>query len=138
MADSVYNRAKGDIDSTDLRVMLIKSTGSFNPDHDFVSDIVANECDFTNYARKAVTGESEVINDTADRFELDADDPTTYTSAGNGVNNTLGALVVYEEGGGTDATRNLISWHDTNINGVITDGNDLTIQFNAAGILHKT
>jgi hypothetical protein len=138
MADAVYNSGKGNIaEPLNFGMMLVKSTYSFDPDHDRISDIVASECDFSNYTRKLLTGEIETIDNANDRVEYDANNPTVWTSAGNGTNNTIGGAVLYDETGGTDATRVLLAYYDTGFP-VTTDGNDLSIVIHAQGLIQKT
>ena len=57
----MYNRAKvqhGSInwDTHTFRVLLATSSYTPNVDHDFVSDVVANEATGTGYARQTLTG----------------------------------------------------------------------------------
>lgn len=136
MADSVYNNGKGDIDSTDLRVLLVKSTYTFSADHEDVADVVASECDFTNYARKALTGESETYVPASDLWKLDADDPSTWTSAGGATNNTVGGMIVFAYAA-ADADAKLYTYHDTGFPKT-TNGGDLTVTFHADGIMTST
>lgn len=78
-----YNRAKkqdGSFDWDDgaqtFRVLLVTSSYTPNLDHDFVSDVVANEATGTGYVRKDVTGRAVVLDDTNDRADHDASNIT--------------------------------------------------------------
>lgn len=133
MADSWYNISKGGYSPTDLRVLLVKSGYTFDADHDYVDDVVANECDFTNYERKALTSEAWSIDNANDRAKLDADDPATWSDAGGATDNELQAMIVFEYNA-ADASAQLVSCHETNIDGVNTNGGDLTIAIHANGI----
>lgn len=138
--EKVYNRGAyrmlhGDFvwHSGDPRCLLLETTaaGAYDPDLDFVSDLLAvgsvAEMVATNYARKALTSESTTLNDTNNRVDLDADIPV-WTSLGvaAGTDGSAVAAVVYDEGGGTDATRALLSYHDQNFP-VVTNGQNFTV-----------
>lgn len=156
MADGVFNIAKGrgvewysivksnhHANSAFIVVLLI-ATGLEADDvlnnHDDLSALLAaanDQATFTNYTRKTLT-DAELAalpapDDTNNRRDLDIPD-LLWTSAGGGVNNTLGKLLVCfddDTTGGTDA--NIIPWtfHDFT---VTTDGTDLTAQINVAGL----
>ena len=156
MADGVFNIAKGrgvewysivksnhHANSAFIVVLLI-ATGLEADDvlnnHDDLSALLAaanDQATFTNYARKTLTDVELAAlpapDDTNNRRDLDIPD-LLWTSAGGGVNNTLGKLIVCfddDTTGGTDA--NIIPWtfHDFT---VTTDGTDLTAQINVAGL----
>lgn len=82
------------------------------------------EATFTNYARQTLTRSVATEDDTNDRVNMDAAD-NTIASAGGATNNTLVGACHYEEGGGTDATRPLISidWFASSLT---TNGGNLT------------
>ena len=131
---ATFNRAKANIDHSDLRVLLLVG---YTPDvdHATLAAVVAaatGECDFTNYERKALTGEAHTINNTSDTAILDADNPATWTAAGGATNNTISHMVVYEHVDGTNANDLPVSWHAV---AITTNGGDLTIEFAAAGII---
>lgn len=140
MADTVYNRFKfrtvtgdSDIGATDYRALLLETTaaGAFNPDLDDVAALLAvgSVAEFvgTNYARATLDGEAASVDDTNDRANIDFT-AEVWTSLGvaAGTDGSVVAFVAYEEGGGTDATRNLVSYHDSGFP-VVTNGQNLTI-----------
>ncbi len=141
MADGVFNIAKGafaeqyrDAAANGI-VMLLKAAevDATLVDYDDVAALLVpagnTEAVFTNYARKtAITG-TVTVDDSNDRVDVDIPDQT-WTSAGNGANDTLVKLVVAYENAAADATRIPQTHHDFS---VTTDGSDLTAQFNAAG-----
>lgn len=143
MADGVFNIAKGKVaekvgdDNTKLVVLLLKAAEADGTLEDY-DDIAAllgaagnTEADFTNYARKSTTDTdgTVTVDDTNNRVDVDMPD-LTWSSAGNGTNNTLVKLIVaYNEGAG-DANLIPLTHHDF---AVTTDGNDLTAQFATAG-----
>lgn len=143
MTDGVFNIAKGaaaekvrdGAATVEIDLMLLKANEAEGAliDHDDVAALLGaagnTEADFTNYARKADIDATITIDDTNDRVDLDSADQT-FTSAGNGVNNTLTKAILMFDEGGTDATRIPLTHHDF---AVTTDGSDLTLEFNASG-----
>jgi len=118
MAETVYNRGKtrigaGDspLDSSDLRMLIVTGTitGASNPDLNTVADLDAVSGVGIHTERIALANKTVTQDDTNNRFNADCD-PVVYAAAA-GVSAL--AAVVYDEGGGTDATRHLISFHDT-------------------------
>jgi hypothetical protein len=94
---------------------------------DFVSSLLAlaTECTATGYARQTLTRSAATEDDTNDRSNLDASD-VAYGNLGGATNNTLVGTFTYDEGGGTDATRTLISvewWPST----LTTNGGPITV-----------
>jgi hypothetical protein len=108
-----------------VRVMLLKaeSTVPDNPDHVFVSDIVADEADFTNYARKTLASVTVAQDDTLDVTKIDHED-LVYTSAGGTLDNSVVALVRY-----TFVTNDADSWlMEIHAVSFTTDGGNVTLQ----------
>ncbi len=153
MADLVFNIAKGrtveyynrveSSDPTNAVFEVFLATGSETDDNvqdaDTITALFATtlaEATFTNYASK-VLSDAELAalpspDDTNNRYEVDLPDQT-WTSAGNGTNNTLTRLIVgydSDSTGGTDANIIPCTAHDFS---VTTDGSDLTAQFNSSG-----
>jgi hypothetical protein len=147
MADIVFNIAKGKVnelvkrvDADDpvnsaLIVVLLKATGleadSVLRDYDDLSTLLAaanDECDFTNYARKTLIQTdlaAPTPDDVNDRQDADFGDQT-WTAAGGGTNNSIGALLVCYDSdttSGTDANIVPLTKHDFV---VTTNGTDLT------------
>jgi hypothetical protein len=139
MASAFYNRGKAILtkalwESGNIRVLLVKSGHSFNADNDFVSDIVADECTFTNYARKTPTGMTATIDDTNDRVDFSLSN-LTWTSAGGGTNNTVIAAVIYDGTSGADSTRELIAFID--FTDIVTNGADISVLFATPCLRHS-
>jgi hypothetical protein len=141
MADGVFNIAKGafaekfrDAGANGI-VMLLKANEAeatlIDRDHlqAMLAEAGTTEADFTNYARKTGLTGTITVDDSNDRVDVDMPDQT-WSSAGNGSNNTLTKLVVAYEESASDAGRIPLTHHDFS---VTTDGSDLTAQFNAAG-----
>lgn len=151
MADGVFNIAKGKAKyyaeqaiagsgGAALVVLLLKSAGlvgdSTMADYDDVAAILAgasDEADFTNYARKVITGGgiTNTVDDTNDRLDTDIPDQT-WTSAGGASNNTLGKLIVAfrPATGSADSALVPLTHHDF---AEVTTGSDIVAQVAAAG-----
>jgi hypothetical protein len=137
-----YNRVKSnDPAASTIRIFLMKAneTEIDLVDHDDMAAMFGatgnTEADFTNYANKNLSDTALAAlpapDDTNDRYEVDLPDQT-WTSAGGATNNTLTKLVTAYDDDGSDTDSNTIpmTHHDF---AVVTDGSDLTAQFNALG-----
>ncbi len=145
MASLIFNRAKKEIfDGTldmsatgDIRLLLVTSAYTPNADHDFIdlggSDAVTAELSGTGYVRKALASEAFAEDDANDRAEWDADD-VVFTGITAG---TAAAFVIYDHTG-VDTTSVIIAYVDTGGFPIVTNGGDLTITFNAEGIIQLT
>lgn len=143
MASLVYNVGKtkimnGGIDllTSNIRVMLVDS--GYTPDADdahmgIASGPVAQELSGTGYTADGELLSNKAVNqdDTNDRAEFDDTVDLTWTSISAG---TADAAVVYYDSG-TASTSWPICYIDTGGFPVVTNGGDLTIQWNAEGIL---
>lgn len=132
---TVYNIAKArlidgriDLDTDDIRVMLVTSSYVVNADHDFVTDIT-NELSGTNYVRKSLANKSVTLDDTNDRSYFDADD-VVWTDLGPA--GTAAAAVLFKWVT-ADADSPLLSYHALTPT-VITNGGTVTVQWSANGI----
>lgn len=122
-----------DAAGTNIKIGLLKDsqpagldTAAEVADLDTVSGLlaVATEADFTNYARTSLTRSAAAEDDSNDRVNMDASD-VTWNSAGGTTNNTIYGAFIYDEGGGTDATRTLMSV-DWFASPITTNGGNLT------------
>jgi hypothetical protein len=127
VADDTISLASG------VKVMLVKSSYTFNPDSDFVSDLVASEIVATNYTgghagagRKtaSLTWEDQDANN---RSVIKVAD-LTWTSLGGATNDTVGAAILFKEGA-ADSSSVLLAC--LGIANIATDGNNYTVQFDA-------
>ncbi len=150
MASFLYNRAKkemidGTIDiDTDagIKAMLVTSSYVANADHDFVDEAGANDpidhelsgtgyvAGFGNSGRKALATKAVNEDDANDRAEFDADD-LTWTGIDAGT--AAAVIIIKENTADTDSV--LIAYIDTGGFPIVTNGGDLTIAWNAEGIL---
>ena len=137
----LYNRVDTNDPANAVLVIVVLATSGIETDavlkdKDDLAAVVSgttNEVTNTNYARK-VLSDSDIVafaaDDTNDRVDLDFPDQTwTAVASGDGWND---ALVCYDSDstGGTDANIVPLTMHDF----VVTpDGNDITLQVNAAG-----
>lgn len=149
MASLVYNRAKKEIlDGTMdlltdvLKIMLVTSSYVADPDNDFVEEGVddANEHElsgtgygagFGGSGRKTLSGKGVTEDDANDRAEFDDSGDITWTGINAG---TAAAAILYKHIT-ADTASILIAYIDTGGFPVVTNGGDLTIQWNAEGIL---
>lgn len=142
MADGVFNIAKGRVvqlaqdDATKFGVLLLKAAEADGTleDYDDLSALLGaagnTEADFTNYARKTgLTATGTTVDDTNDRYDLDLSDQT-WTSAGGTTDNTLAKAIVFYEVSASDAGRVPVGHYDFT---PTTNGNDLTLEFDANG-----
>lgn len=141
MADQVFNVAKGAFvekfrDGAANGIVLLLETAEADAalsDHDALDVLLGaagnTEAAFTNYARKTGLTGTITVDDSNERVDVDIPDQT-WTSAGNGTNETLAKLVVAYEESAADSGRIPLTHHDFS---PTTDSSDLTAQFNAAG-----
>ena len=153
MADKVFNIAKGKVaryadlpDANDaLIVVLLKASGlegdSTLEDYATLSALLAaanDEADFTGYSRKTLASVVSTPDNTNNRMDTDAADPSAYTNSG-GSSQAVGKLLVVWDGdttGGTDANIVPLTMHDCVVTfdiGVAT-----TIAFATAGFFRAS
>jgi len=137
MAATVYNISKNNIDTADLRVMLVVGY-TFDADHATITAVLASagcaEATFTNYARKALASEAFTVINATDRGMLDAADPSTWSNAGGTVDNLVSHAVVYDHNT-NDGDSLPVSCHTV---AKTTNGGDLDIDLSADGILYTS
>lgn len=143
MASAAYNKGKflllnGSINLTSdtIKVMLVSSAYTFNADHNFVSDVSANEISVTNYTggfggggRQTVGTKTFTEDDTNDWAYFDAAD-NVWTALGAGA--TIGGAILIKEIT-NDAASPLIAFLD--LTDTATNGGDITIAWNSGGLI---
>lgn len=145
MPGFVFNIAKGTIakrvaDGATFRMLLLKAadTDAVLRDLDTIADILANasttESDFTNYARTTLANLTATVDDPNDDVDVDCDD-VTFDPAGGALNNNNVAAIIFDEGGGADASRVPLCKFDAVFT---TDGNPVTIGIPADGFFKST
>jgi hypothetical protein len=149
LANVVYNRFKkrvldGNISlsSDTLKVMLVTSTYTPDPDHDFVdagggSDPLDAEIAVTGYTggwsgsgRKTLASKTFTESDSTNEAYMDAAD---LTWVGLAAGATIVGAILIKEGVSDDTTSELLVYFD--ITDTATDGNDITLQWHATGLL---
>ena len=93
--------------ATDLRVMLVDDTYTFDPDDNVIADLGAVELTgVSGYARTTLASRTLTEDDSGNRVVLDAAD-TAFGALGTG--DTIGGIVVFRHTG-SDATAALIGF----------------------------
>ncbi len=132
MTDGTLGAAGWTTGGANIGVLLVTSSYTYDPDHDFVSDIT-NELSGGGYVRQTGLASRTVAeNDTNDRIEYDAADvtfPSLDLAAGQPA-----AAIVYNNAPGSDATRQLLA-RVTLPGAPAPNGGDYTITWDAAGVL---
>lgn len=126
-----------DMNTSTLKLMLLKNSYTFNPDDASLTPLAAVECDATNYVggfggagRKTVTVTSQQ-NDTNNRRDWAISD-TTWTALGGATNNTLeAAALVFELT--NDAASIPVVYFDFSGGDFTTNGSDVLLDFLALG-----
>ena len=121
-----------------LKIMLVKSSYTFDPDHQYIGSVCgpgAHECNATNYAggfagggRKTATATVNA-DTTDDRIEITFTN-LTWTTLGGAVNNTIGGAVLVEEKT-SDADSPVLFFLD--LTNFTTNGTDVTLTFSGDG-----
>jgi len=136
MANGVYNRGKQllavaglNLDTADLRLMLVNATYTFDNNHNFIDnsgagDPIDHEISVGGYARQALTTTTVTEDDANDFAYLDADDVVfTALTAGQ----TIGGAILFDQAGGADTARAVIAFYD--LVDTATNGGNVTIQW---------
>ena len=111
MADVVFNIAKGRIAelaalgaaNDALLLILVKTSGieadATLIDYDTLGAILAaanDEADFTGYARRTLASVTVTVDDTNNRVDVDAADPSAYTNSGGASQAVSKAIICYD------------------------------------------
>lgn len=152
MASILYNLGKKelldgtiDLGANTIKAMLVTSSYIANANNDFVADGGADDADdheltgtgydpgFAGSGRKTLGSITIVEDDGNNRAEFDAAD-LTWSGIDAG---TAAAVIIYRHLT-NDGLSTLIAYIDTGGFPVVTNGGDLTITWNAEGIIHLT
>jgi hypothetical protein len=139
MANFVYNVGLGRVaekaaDGATLKLLVLQSAASDTAlkDLDTIASVLAQggttEATFTNYARATLGSVTVTVVDGSDRVDVDCSD-VVFTAAGGAVNNTCTDVIIYEEVTNDGDSIPLVQLDAS----FTTDGNDVTLQFNAQG-----
>lgn len=143
MADLIYTAAKeallaGDLsfDGDTLKVVLVNTSYTADPDHTFESDILASELSGTGYAdgwggagRKTVAGAAVVADAVNNRAAVTGDD-VVWAALDAG---TIGGAVLVREGASDDTDTLAIAFYD--LADTLTVGTETTIAWNSEGLV---
>lgn len=145
MANFAYTPAKGDIlraghnfATGDFRVILVmtNTTADTDQDMEFVGDIgTLDEYDGASYVRKALANEAVTDDAPNNRGEFDADN-VVWTALGAGTRQAAG-MILYRHVT-NDADSPIIGWIDTGGFPFSGNGGDVTVAWNAEGILQAS
>lgn len=146
MPDQIFNASKGryvekiaDANTNILMLLLSAFETEANlVDRLTLDDLLTQpgntECVFTNYTRiTGITG-TVTIDNTNNWVDVDIPDQV-INNAGGAVNETVVKVVTAYEDSASDAGRIPMSHHDASS---LTNGNNLTIQIDANGIMRTT
>lgn len=144
MANIVFNVALGKVaekaaDGATLKLLVLQSAGTDAAlkDLDTVSAVLAegstSEANFTNYSRATLGSITVTVDDSGDTVKVDCAD-VTFSSAGGATNNTCTDVIIYEEVTNDSDSVPLVMLDAA----FTTDGNDVTLQFNANGFFSAT
>lgn len=122
----------------DIRVLLVgaATTADTETEVEFISEFTTlDECNATNYVRKALVNEAVNEDLANNRAEFDADD-VTWTALGGAVDFTIQAIVLYKHVT-TDADSIPIAYLDNSGASFAqgTNGSDVTMTVNVEGLL---
>lgn len=144
-----WEAARNGTGGATISALLLKSTGleaaGTIADYTTLATLLAganDECDFTNYVRKPITGSggtgviAPIIDNSGNRSLLDLPD-LTWTTAGGAVNNTIGGLLLCYNptGSSLDSAMEPLVLHSMS---ETTNGNDLVCRFNVDGSVRFT
>lgn len=126
-----------EIDLADDTIKVALTTSSYTPDQDgddYFNDVVGNEISGTGYTAGGATLASKTLTYTGatNKWVFDAADTTWTTST-----ITARTAVVYDASPGSDATRPLICYQQSDSD-ITTTAATFTIQWASAGIVEIT
>ena len=109
-----------------IKIILIGTGYTFDPDHQFVSAVVSNEINATNYTRKTATL-TITRQDPNDRAVIIVAQPT-YTNIGGTTDSTIAGAILFKDTG-SDSTSPLIACLDLSPSTITTNGSSITLTF---------
>ena len=123
-----------DLDTDTIKVMLLTNAATITEaTHDFIDDVSANECTpGGNYAAGGSALASKTVNLSGGTVTFDAADLTWSQHASNPT--TARKMVIYKDTG-TPSTSPVIAFGTLAAADIDMTAGDLTLQWNASGIL---
>jgi hypothetical protein len=144
MADGVFNIANGafvekfrdGVGNGGLILLRANEAEDSLLDRVTIADLLSanTEANFTNYARKTGLTGTITIDGVNNRVDVDVEDQP-WPGAGGVLDNTLTKAVFYYQESPSDSTRIPLTFHDF---AATTDGNQLTLEVNAAGLIRAS
>lgn len=120
-----------------MKIALMRAAYTIDIDtHEQFDDISANEIVATGYTTRGFVLASKTMtrDDTNDRTEFDAADQVF--TIGNGTNDTFDQIVICREQDSTPTAANTELLSHAVVPTTLTNGGQITLAFNAEGILH--
>lgn len=121
------------LETADVKMVLMRSDFEFDPTKDYMSDFSAYELNVPGYTRgfggagrKALTNKSMTLDKQAGLVRFSSDSPIDWGNIGPG-ETVGGALMIVE--GTSDADSIVVAWIDAN--DIITNGGAYSLQMNA-------
>lgn len=133
MADIVYNQGAQAFmnaaltgSALDLRAAYTfgAGTGMDNRDLNFVSEVDALTNVSISTSRQALTGEASTLDEANDRANVDSGDITFPAHA---TETPATAMIIYHEGGGADASRQLVACYTSGFPQPVNGGLVVTV-----------
>lgn len=135
---ALFNQAKVDVlngthqldaGGQTYKVMLLKSSYTFDLTDVYVSDLSADEVSVTSYARQTLTGRALALDSGNNRAKFTANSPS-FGSLGTG--QTAGGAVIFRDLGTGDGTAKVVIWIP--FSPTIVLGGTLDLNWNTLGI----
>jgi hypothetical protein len=133
VADIVYNQGADTLMEAALNTITLDlraaytygvGTGIDNRDLNFVLDIDNLTNVSISTSRQALTGETSTLDEANDRANVDSGDITFPAHA---TETPATAMIIYHEGGGTDATRELVACYTSGFPQPVNGGLVVTV-----------
>ena len=153
MGDIVFNIAKGKVaryadlpDASDALILVLLKTSGLEADatlldYDTLAAILAatnDECDFTGYARRTLASITVTPDDTNNRQDVDAADPSAYTNSGGASQAASKALVCWDGDTGAGTDTNIVPLVALDCVVTFDVGVATTVSFNSAGFFRAS
>lgn len=153
MADVVANIAKGKVnryadlpDASDALILVLLKTSGLESDatlkdYDTLAAILAaanDEADFTGYSRKTLASVTVTVDDTNDRQDADAADPSAYTNSGGSAQAISKAVICWDGDTGAGSDTNIVPLVFLDCVVSFDVGVATTLSFNASGFFRAS
>lgn len=125
-------------DGSTLLTATTDNSGTEAQDLRYLSEVTTlDECTgVTNYTEQTLSSVTVTYDATDNEGVLDAAD-AAFGTIGGASNDTVAGALVYRDDAGGDAASELLCYLELG-SSYLTDGSDVTLQFNAEGIINLT